>query len=363
MTRVLVVDDSALMRRLLGRLLTDQGEFEVAFARNGVEALAALAAFRPEVITLDVNMPDMDGLECLDRIMVERPTPVVMLSAMTAEGASQSVEALALGAVDVLQKPEGPVSLEMNSLAPVLLAKIRAALGARIRPTHRLAERVRSLSGAAPLARRRKRPLAPAPMLADQVLPASDGLVVVGCSTGGPPALDALLSPLPESFPWPIVVAQHMPAAFTGPLARRLDGLCRLEVIEVARPTPLQPGRVHVGRGEADMVVSLKDGALTARPVPPGRSYNWHPSVERLVESAMASVPAERLIGVLMTGMGNDGAASMTRLKAAGGWTLAEAEETAVVWGMPGELVKAGGASAVAPLHALAERLVARAAK
>jgi two-component system, chemotaxis family, protein-glutamate methylesterase/glutaminase len=358
--RLLVVDDSALMRRLLGRLLQGD-EFEVAFARDGVEALAALQSFQPDVVMLDINMPGMDGLACLDRIMIERPTPVIMFSAMTAEGAQQSVEALSLGAVDVLQKPGGAASLELESLAPVLLEKIRAARAARIRQTHRLTDRVRNLAGVAPRGRGRKvgtpSPLPPAgPAAAAQ----GDGLVLVGCSTGGPPALDSLLAPLPSDFPWPIVVAQHMPATFTGPLARRLDGLCELTVVEVVRAVPLQPGFVYVGRGEADVVVSAKDGALQARPVPPGRGYNWHPSVERLVESAMSTLPAERMVGVLMTGMGNDGAGAMTQLRALGGWTLAEAEETAVVWGMPGELVKAGGAAMVAPLDSLAARLIDR---
>jgi two-component system chemotaxis response regulator CheB len=366
-TRVLVVDDSALMRRLLGQLLQDAGGFEVAFARTGAEALTELAAFKPDVITLDINMPVMDGLACLDRIMVERPTPVVMLSSLTAEGAAQSVEALALGAVDVVRKPSGAVSMEMETLGPALLEKIRVAAGVRMRRARRLAERVRTLTGApAPevvsAGRRRplKRPPAPVAFEAPQGAPA--GLVLVGCSTGGPPALDALLAPLPAAFPWPIVIAQHMPAAFTGPLARRLDQLCQLQVSEITEPTVLAPGHAYVGRGEGDVIVSARPQGLVAMPAPASRDYTWHPSVDRLVETAMAAAPAARLIGVLMTGMGADGAAAMSALRAAGGWTLAEAEETAVVWGMPGELVRAGGASAIAPLHALAEALVRRAA-
>lgn len=360
MIRLLVVDDSALIRRLIAQLLPED-EFEVAFARNGEEALAALESFRPEVITLDVNMPGMDGLACLDRIMLERPTPVIMFSSTTSQDAWQSVEALSLGAVDVLQKPGGPASLGMQDLGPVLVDKIRSARGARLRRTHRLADRVRSLVGAAPQPRRAVRRPAPAPD-PDRRMSSQAGLVLVGCSTGGPPALDALLAPLPATFPWPIVVAQHMPAAFTAALAKRLDGLCRLSVVEVVKPMQLQPGFVYVGRGDADVVVFARDEALFAKAMPAGRSYRWHPSVDRLVESALACAPAERLVGVLMTGMGNDGAAAMGRLKQGGGWTLAEAEDTAVVWGMPGELVKAGGASAVAPLDALAGRLLERAA-
>jgi two-component system chemotaxis response regulator CheB len=181
--------------------------------------------------------------------------------------------------------------------------------------------------------------------------------VLVGTSTGGPPALEALLVPLPSDFPWPIVIAQHMPATFTGPLARRLDGISPLTVKEVTAPTALKSGCAYLAAGDADIVVEVRERALIAQPAPASGDYTWHPSVDRLVESAMNAAPAASLIGVLMTGMGNDGARTMTALRAAGGWTLAEAEETAVVWGMPGELVRAGGASEVAPLNALAARL------
>ena len=363
MIRVLVVDDSALVRRLMAKLLADEAEFETAFARNGVEALEALSSFEPDVVTLDVNMPDMDGLACLDRIMLQRPTPVVMVSSVTTEGAAQSVEALALGAVDVVQKPDGSISLAMETFGPSLLEKIRAACGARIRRTHRLTERVRRLAApaAAPWESHRARHWAPATPPPEPVPGgALEGMVLVGCSTGGPPALDALLGPLPEDFPWPIVVAQHMPAAFTGPLARRLDRLCGLSVLEVAQPTRLEPGHVYVGRGDADVIISTGPEGPVVQPAPSSREHAWHPSIDRLVKTAMAVQPASRIVGILMTGMGYDGAAAMAELRRTGGWTLAEAEETAVVWGMPGELVKAGGATVVAPLHALAARLVQR---
>ena len=357
MTRVLVVDDSALMRRLLRRLFTEAG-FETAFAADGEEALAQLRVFEPDVVTLDVNMPRMGGLECLDRIMLERPTPVVMLSSLTAADADEAVEALSLGAVDVLQKPSGPLSLGIDTLGPALVDSIRAAEGARIRRTRRLAERIRTLSGSAPPQPRQKPRRAGAAVAATRS-GSQTSLVLVGCSTGGPPALDALLAPLPAAFACPIVIAQHMPAAFTGPLAKRLDGICRLRVREVTEPTLLEPGYVYVARGDADVVVTARTHGLTAAPVGASPAYGWHPSVDRLVESALAAAPAAELVGVLMTGMGRDGAVAMAALRAGGGWTLAEAEETAVVWGMPGELVRCGGASEVAPLDDLAARLAA----
>jgi two-component system chemotaxis response regulator CheB len=184
-----------------------------------------------------------------------------------------------------------------------------------------------------------------------------DGLVVVGTSTGGPPALEALLMPLKENFAWPIVIAQHMPAGFTGPLARRLDNLCRINVVEVASVTPLKAGTAYIARGDADMVIARRSAGLVALPAPSQSGYPWHPSTDRLMRSALVHVEASQLIGVLMTGMGNDGADAMALLHAQGGRTLAESEDTAVIWGMPGELVKAGGASWVLPLQQLAERL------
>ncbi len=353
-----MVDDSALVRRLLRQVLADEAGFDTAFAADGEKALARLRDFEPDVVILDINMPGMGGLACLDRIMLERPTPVITFSSLTGEGAAESVEALALGAVDVMRKPSGPLSLSVAELAGELVAKVRAAEGMRLRRTHRLAERVRTLTrpGAAAA---RSRPIgAPSPRsVSARRGAARPRLVLVGCSTGGPPALDALLGPLPADFPCPILIAQHMPVAFTGPLARRLDGVCPLPVSEVIEPTRLEPGHVYVARGGADVVVVAKPGGLFAQPVTAGADYAWHPSVDRMVQSALAARPPAELIGVLMTGMGNDGAASMTALRAGGGWTLAEAEETAVVWGMPGELVRAGGAAEVAPLDDLASRL------
>ncbi len=189
-------------------------------------------------------------------------------------------------------------------------------------------------------------------------LPA-DGVVIVGCSTGGPPALDALLGPLRADFPWPVVVAQHMPATFTGPLAARLDKLCALEVSEVTRTTHLRAGHVYIARGDADVVISRRSASLVALAAPSDPDRYWHPSVDRLMASALTVVAPESLVGVLMTGMGADGAIAMTDLKHRGGCTIAESEETAVIWGMPGALVAAGGASIVAPLDRIAAELSA----
>lgn len=346
MTKVLVVDDSALMRKLLGKIFTADKDMQVQFARNGVEALALLDVFKPDVVTLDIHMPEMDGLECLDRIMVEHPCPVVMVSSMTADGAETTLEALRLGAVDFIAKPQGAISLHIEDLAADLLAKVRAAAGARIKSSARLKERVRHRIGGAARARPRPRPAAS---------PAKgEGLVVVGTSTGGPPALEALLGPLPAAFPWPIVIAQHMPATFTGALARRLDGLSAMRVVEVSGRMRLEPGCAYIGKGDADVVIADRPSGLVAMPVKSESGYPWHPSTDRLVRSAMAHLPAPQIVGILMTGMGNDGATALAELRAQGGRTIAEAEETAAVWGMPGELVAAGGADWVLPLPEIA---------
>jgi two-component system, chemotaxis family, protein-glutamate methylesterase/glutaminase len=354
--KLLIADDSALMRKLLEGTFRAEGDFEIRLARNGVEALELVRSFDPQVVTLDVQMPGMDGLACLGQIMLEAPRPVVMISALTEDGAEATLEAIELGAVDFVAKPSGAVSLEIDRLRPLLVEKVRAAASARIRPTLRLRERVRhQFLGAGVLPRPA---LLQKPRLArDSAVPPA-GLVLIGTSTGGPAALDIVLPLLPRDFPWPILVAQHMPATFTGPFARRLDRQCDLEVVEVSRPTPLQPGSIYIGRGDADVVVTTRATGMVAMPVPAQRDYPWHPSVERMVASALEHYDARQLIGVLMTGMGRDGADAMTLLREQGGRTIAEAESTAVVWGMPGELVRNGGADLVRPVEDIAGAIV-----
>jgi two-component system chemotaxis response regulator CheB len=352
--KLLVVDDSALMRKLIGQIFAADAEFEVQFARDGLEALDRLVNFKPDVVTLDVRMPQMDGLACLDRIMVERPSPVVMVASLTAGDADATFEAFRLGAVDFVAKPNGAVSLHMAEWGPELIAKVRSAAGARLRSSLRLRDRVRHRVGRAialPASR-----LARANGTAERA--SGDGLVLVGTSTGGPPALEALLTRLPAHFPWPILIAQHMPASFTSALARRLDGISELTVTELTKLTPVVAGHVYIGRGDADLVVSRRPSGLVAMSAPPLAGYPWHPSTDRLVRTAMEHLPASQLIGILMTGMGNDGAEAMTRLHELGGKVIAEAEETAVIWGMPGELVKAGGADWIVPLPAIAAQLL-----
>jgi two-component system chemotaxis response regulator CheB len=361
--RLLIVEDSALMRKLLGRIFAEEGDFEVEVARNGIEALAVIGTFKPHVVTLDIHMPGLDGLACLDRIMLDHPCPVVMVSALTEEGAEETLAALDIGAVDFIAKPGGAISLDIDRLAPLLVEKVRNAATVRVRRSRRLLERLRGGQRPPPLDRSQKLPVPrPRPTRtpgdSQRASAEVEGIVLIGTSTGGPPALDAVLSLLPGDFPWPVIVAQHMPASFTGPLARRLNAICALEVQEVVAQTRIAPGNIYIAKGDADIIVASRGGRLVCLPTPSDPGGLWHPSVERLVRSAAALVPADDLVAVLMTGMGNDGAAAMAELKQAGGRTIAEAEETAVVWGMPGALVKLDGASVVTPLDRIAETLM-----
>ncbi len=382
MIKLLIVDDSALMRKVLGETFSAEGDFDIRFARNGREALELAKSFQPDVVTLDVHMPEMDGLDCLDRMMVETPRPVVMISALTDDGAEATLQALELGAIDFMAKPPGPVSLEIDALRPTLVEKVRTAAGAKLRRSLRLRDRVRHRlaqgrargtgagSGQAAARRIADGGAARAPVPArprpsrrpwpdrGEIAAELPGLVLIGASTGGPPAIETVVVNLPADFPWPVVIAQHLPASFTGAFARRLDALCALHVVEVARPTALRPMHVYIGRGDADIIVAPRAGGPIALSAPASADYQWHPSVERLVTSALACFPAANLVGVLMTGMGSDGSDAMTRLKHEGGRTIAESEATAVVWGMPGELVKKGGAERVAPLGQIATTLL-----
>jgi two-component system chemotaxis response regulator CheB len=346
MPKLLIVDDSALMRKHLRLIFEETGQFEVRTARNGRDALDQLGAYEPDVITLDINMPEMDGLTCLGEIMATRPRPVVMVSSLTSESAAVTLEAMQLGAVDYVEKPGGTVSLNIADVRDEMVQKVRVAARAKPRRAHGLVDRVRRGTREVEKAR--------APRLAAR----ADGCILVGVSTGGPRTLEEILPELPADLPWPVVIAQHMPASFTGPFAQRLNRVCALEVTEVSGLVPLVAGRVYIGRGDADVVIQRKLGRLVVDTVPSDPALRWHPSVDRLVRSARDHLPAEALIGIELTGMGDDGAAAMAALKAAGGRTIAEAESSAVVFGMPAELIRLGGATLTLPARSIPTQLV-----
>ena len=346
--KLLVVDDSALMRKHMRLIFEAEGDFEIAIARNGLEALEMIEVFKPDVVTLDVNMPELDGISCLERMAANGTSArVVMVSSITGAGAEVTLRALELGAVDFVPKPDGTVSLSIDSIRRTLVTKVRTASSARPRRSHGLHDRLRT----------QRRDTERVRAIRRAAMPGTTGVVVIGVSTGGPRTLEDILPELPGDFPWPVLIAQHMPASFTGVFARRMDCLCEIEVVEVSRPTPLVAGRAYLGRGDADLVVEQTLGRLVANSVRSGASL-WHPSVERLVNSVMAVIPPARVVGVLLTGMGNDGAAAMTTLHHLGGRTIAESEASAVVFGMPAELIRNGGAGVVLPSESVARQLI-----
>ncbi|MFI3123752.1 MAG: chemotaxis response regulator protein-glutamate methylesterase [Methylococcales bacterium] len=345
MIKLLIVDDSALMRRQLSSVFEAEGDFEIRFARNGKEAVDENKHFQPDVVTLDINMPEMDGLTALTLIMAERSVPVVMVSSLTEKGALTTFEALALGAVDYIAKPSGTISLSMDDIKKELVAKIRAAAKSHVkavRPT---------LTTRQPVVK------APPPPIMRRGV-ANDGIVLIGVSTGGPRTLEDVLPLLPANFPYPVVVAQHMPASFTLQFAARMNDLCALQVVEVSSPRPLESGFIYIGKGGADVVVVQRAGKLMVISKPENKDFLWHPSVELLGRSALENYDAAKIIGVMLTGMGNDGSDSFAQIKKQGGRTIAESESSCVVFGMPAELIAKDGATAVLPSDKVTERIL-----
>jgi len=342
MKKILVVDDSALMRRQLSAMLAAAGDFEVRTARNGSEAVAENLRFEPDVVTLDINMPEMDGMTALSLIMAQRPVPVVMVSSLTEQGALATFEALNLGAIDYVTKPGGTISLSLADVRDELVRKVNAALRARLRP--RSTPPRQAVTAARP------------PLAASAANPAA-GLLLIGVSTGGPRTLEEILPLLPADYPLPVLVAQHMPPAFTRTFADRLNGMCALQVVEAASPMPVQAGCVYIAKGGADMLLTERAGRLTVLPRPESADYLWHPSVALLARSALALLPASQLTAVMLTGMGNDGADEFAEIRRQGGRTIAESEDSAVVFGMPGELIARNGASMVLPAGRIAAQL------
>lgn len=352
MIKVLIVDDSALMRRQLTTMFQEEGGFEIRQARNGKEAVAENLQFKPDVVTLDINMPEMDGITALSLMMAERPVPVVMVSSLTDKGALATFEALNLGAIDYIAKPDGTISLNIGQIKAELIAKVKAAVGARVKHS---AKGVKGL--AQKLREEREQAKSQLRPVAVRQGVAGEGLVIIGVSTGGPRTLEEILPRLPADFPWPVLVAQHMPAAFTRSFAERLNLLCQLNVVEAASPMPVTAGTIYIAKGGADMVLGQRGGKLTVLPKPETRDYLWHPSVELLGRSVLEHCNPARVVAVMLTGMGYDGADAFTEIKKAGGRTIAESKATAVVFGMPAELIERGGASLVLPVEKIANQI------
>jgi two-component system chemotaxis response regulator CheB len=348
--KLLIVDDSALMRRQLTMVFQAEGDFVIRQARNGIEAVAENREFQPDVVSLDINMPEMDGITALSLLMAERPVPVVMVSSLTEKGALATFEALNLGAVDYITKPGGTISLSIDEIKKELVSKIRAAARAKLK------NKGSSVRGLADRMRAEREQAAQRPVRVRRGL-VGDGLVIIGVSTGGPRTLEDILPLLPAESPWPVLVAQHMPAAFTRSFAERLDQVCPLHVVEASGPMPVEPGTIYIGKGGADMVVARRAGKLTVLPKPEMAEFLWHPSVELMGRSVLECCDPARVVAVMLTGMGCDGSDAFAEIKKRGGRTIAESEDSAVVFGMPAELIKRGGATLVLPADGVAAQI------
>ncbi len=333
--RVLVVDDSMFMRASIEKALTHLGGFQiVGNARSGAEAVEQVRALSPDVVTMDYNMPGMNGAETVRAIMKARPTPVIMFSAHTRQGARETFEALAAGAVNFCTKPHGEVSTDLTAIAAELATKLRAAATSRPQALPPL----------------RAQTATPTPIT---LPPTGPRLVVIGVSTGGPAALSRVIPALPVSTRFATVVVQHMPAQFTRPLAERLDELSAVMVKEAEPGNMPQPGLVLIAPGDRHLVFDDR-GAVVLTDAPPVNSCR--PSADVTMQAA-AAVYGRRTIGVIMTGMGKDGAAGMLAIKRVEGRTLAQDRETSVIYGMPRAAIEAGAVDHVVPLDELARRL------
>jgi two-component system chemotaxis response regulator CheB len=348
--RVLIVDDSRMIRDVLTDILKEQPDIEVVGgAADAFEARDMIRDLKPDVITLDVEMPKMNGLEFLDKLMRAKPMPVVMISSFTETGSEVTFRALELGAVEFVTKPK------LNEQTPddygrMIADKIRAAKSARLRPPRRAGpDDTASMPAMVP-----KKPV-------PRGVKTSERVIVVGASTGGTEAIREFLAGMPQDCPG-ILIVQHMPENFTRMFAERLNGLCQVTVKEAEHNDPILPGHAYIAPGGKHLWVKRDEGQLLAKlsTEPP---MNLHrPSVDFLFLSAAKFVGADA-IGVLMTGMGKDGAKGMVEMKKSGAWNIAQDEATSVIFGMPREAIELDAVHEVVPLGKLRERALARVAK
>lgn len=337
-TRLLIVDDSALVRNLLQHLLSSVPDIEiVGTASDPLEAREMIKALSPDVLTLDIEMPNMNGLEFLEKIMRLRPMPVIMISTLTQRGAVASLQALELGAFDYIPKPTSMLDkLHLAQLKVQLIAKIRAAASARLRPYQRLM---------------RQSTLQYAPV------EAGARVIAIGASTGGVEALRDLLARFPSNMP-PIVITQHMPEQFTPSFARRLDSMCDIQVREAAQGDLLEPGRAYIAPGNQHLEIAAAKGNHIVCQLHEGPRVSGHrPSVDVLFNSVAQVVGADS-IGVLLTGMGRDGASGLLAMCQAGAHTIGQDEASCVVYGMPRAARTIGAVREELPLDAIASHVI-----
>lgn len=336
--RVLIVDDSALMRKLLTELLSQDAGLEVVgSAPDPLVARDKIKQLNPDVLTLDVEMPRMDGLTFLENLMRLHPMPVVMVSSLTERGAEVTLQALELGAVDFVTKPKLDVAQGMAAYAGELISKIRMAAGARIRQ--------RQPAAASPPPRRRVGGFS-----------TTERIIVIGASTGGTEAIREVLEQMPADAP-AVLIAQHIPALFSGPFSERMNRHSAMAVCQAEDGQQVVPGHVYIAPGDRHLLLA-RNGARYVCRLSEGPPENRHrPSVDTLFRS-VAQQAGGNAVGALLTGMGEDGARGLLLLREAGAPTLAQDEASSVVWGMPGTAVRLGAAQEVVPLPDIAARLL-----
>lgn len=352
--RVLIVDDSALMRQQLSALLSSMSEIEVVgVARDGEDAVEKTASLRPEVVILDINMPKMDGITALQYIMAQYPCAVLIFSSISTKGAIVTFEALHLGAFDYVPKPDGTISAHLHHLKLELLAKIKAGAA-----SYRGQKSVARMAG-----RINSRPTItfqePEQKNVVTFAPTYKKVVVIGVSTGGPGTLSEILPHFPANFPAPILLVQHMPARFTASFAERLNRTLPMRVVEATHRMVFESGTIYIAPGGKHMHVEkqLGTGYLRASISEKPHGMMFKPSVNVTMNSLVEYFPAHNVVGVLLTGLGDDGAKGMLAIKEGGGVTIAESEESAIVYGMPKAAVELGAARYVLPASMVAAKV------
>jgi two-component system, chemotaxis family, protein-glutamate methylesterase/glutaminase len=349
--RVLIIDDSALVRSLLTQIVNREADLEaIGAAPDPLVAREMIRALNPDVLTLDIEMPKMDGLDFLERLMRLRPMPVVMVSTLTERGADVTFKALELGAIDFVSKPRLGIAAGMQELASDICEKIRVASKARLNRHVLAASRAANGHGA---------PLKPVSVQYSRI--STEKLIAIGASTGGTEAIREVVSRLSADSP-AVLITQHMPPGFTRSFAARLNGLCRMTVSEAQDGERVLPGHVYIAPGDRHMKLA-RSGANYLIALDDGEPVNRHrPSVEVLFQS-VATIAGPNALGVMLTGMGRDGAAAMLEMKQAGAFNIAQDEASCVVFGMPKEAIVIGAVEEVLPLTSIAERLQERLAE
>ncbi len=351
---VLVVDDSSLVRKIISDILESDPQINViGTANNGKTAIYRNNELEPDVITLDIEMPILDGLSTLKEIMETNPKPVIMLSVLTRHGAEATFKALDLGAVDFVPKPSSVLSLTMDEIGELLISKVKSVHG--IQFSQKSDNKLKPVSSV----KDRKAIRIPVEV-SDRIFDPGDKsskVVGIGTSTGGPAALLNLFKGFPENFPSPLLVVQHMPEGFTRAFAERLNGSSKLIVKEAEDKDRILPGHALVAPGHSHLLLEGKPGRYRVRLDKSDKRSGHRPSIDVLFES-LAGNSGDETIGVIMTGMGRDGADGTMKIRKSGGYTIAQDEETSVVFGMNRVAVELGGVVDIVPLHKIAKKIV-----